>query len=198
MKVPLSSLPADRPEKRTRARFAVELSDERSGQVLVITSDETLAGYQLDQRAAGWGEGVKHPDGVVLGTSRGRSYVCFIELKSSMKLRERGQGDPAAHALEQLAGAFRYFHPFGASSTGDEHHDQWRSRTDALSYSPAAEHEVIGIVVGYRQVPRPPPTAPILALGQKRAVRVVVPVHGAQANRSEIAFPELLARAGIR
>lgn len=197
MRALLADLLADHPG-RTKARFAVEISDERTGQVLVITSDEMLVGYQLDQSAAEWADGEKHPDGLVLGTYAGRSYVCFIELKSSMRLRDRGQGDPAAHALEQLEGAFRYFHPFNTSSTGDKHHEQWRTGEDALAYFPGADHEVIGIAVGYRQVPRPPPTAPILMMGQKRATRVVVPIHGAQANRAEIAFHDLLARAGIR
>jgi hypothetical protein len=102
-----------------------------------------------------------------------------------MKVRDRGQGDPAAHALEQLQAAWEHFHPFGASSTGDKHHEAWRAGTDALAYLPDAEHEVIGIAVGYRQVPRPPPIAPILVMGRKRALRVVVPISTAQANRAE-------------
>jgi len=197
LKVPLGDLLAEGPEKKA-ARFAVQLSDPRSGQVLVITSDQRLVGYQLDQRAAEWGEGQKRPDGVVLGTLAGKSYVCFIELKSSMKLRERGQGDPAAHALEQLHGAFNYFHPFNTSSSGDAHHDAWRNGDDRLAYLPDTMHEVIGLAVGYRHVPRPPPTAPILPMGTKRAIRAVVQISTSQANRAEIAFARLLQLAGIR
>lgn len=197
MRVPLGSLQAPRPD-RVKARFAVELSDPRSEQVLVVTSDQKLVGYQLDREDAGWGEGQKKSDGVLLGALGGKSYVCFVELKSSMKLRERGQGNPAVHALDQLLGTFEYFHPRGTASPGDGHHDAWRTRTDALQFIPSADHEVIGIAVGYRHVPRPPPTAPILTMGTKLALRAVVHISTAQANRAEISFERLLLLAGIR
>jgi hypothetical protein len=59
------------------------------------------------------------------------------------------------------------------------------------------ENEVIGIAVGFRHAPRPPPLAPLLNMGGNRVMRVVVPLHGAQANQATITFDDLLRRAGI-
>jgi hypothetical protein len=188
------------------ARHAVEIREPKSNQSLVITSREPLAAYQLDLEQKGiketkWAEGENHPDSVVLGRLGARTYVCFIELKSSMKPREDKKPSPAEHALEQLRGGIEHFHPFEATggdrSHGDEHHDAWRSEEDPLELPLDAEHEVIGIAVGFRHAPRPPPLAPLLNMGGKRVMRVVVPIHGAQANRATIGFDELLKRAGL-
>ncbi|WNG62267.1 hypothetical protein F0U59_51885 [Archangium gephyra] len=188
------------------ARHAVEIREPKSNQALVITSREPLAAYQLDLEEKGvkeskWVEGENHPDGVVLGRIGIRTYVCFIELKSSMKIRKDKKPPPAEHALEQLKGGIEHFHPFEATgrdrSHGDEHHDEWRAGEDALDFLPDADHEVIGIAVGFRHAPRPPPLAPLLNMGDKRVMRVVVPIHGAQANQATIPFDDLLRRAGI-
>ncbi len=189
-------------------RHAVEVREPKSGQVLVITSREPLVAYQLDLEEKGvketrWAEGENHPDGVVLGRVGARTFVCFVELKSSMKVRpdKQDKKPPADYALDQLEGGIRHFHPFavsgGTRAHGDEHHDAWRSGEDPLDFLPDAEHEVIGIAVGFRQVPRPPPVAPLFDMGGKQVVRVVIPIHGAQANHAMIAFDELLRRAGI-
>ncbi len=190
-------------------RHAVEVREPKSNQVLVITSREPLVAYQLDLEEKGvqetrWAEGENHPDGVVLGQLGARSFVCFVELKSSMKVRtgKEDKKPPAAeHSLEQLKGGIRHFHPFASSgedrSHGDDHHDAWRSGEDPLEFLPDADHEVIGIAVGFRQVPRPAPSALPLNMGGKRVMRVVIPIHGAQANRATIAFDELLRKAGL-
>lgn len=198
----LSALPSYRPFRPPgRARYAAEIREPKSEQVLVITSQELLVAHQLDVEEAEWGQGERHPDGVVMGQLGDRSYVCFIELKSSMKPKPDKKESPAEHALAQLEGGIRHFHPSGLSgqnrSHGDEHHDLWRTGEDALEFQPDAEHVVIGVAVGFRQVPRPPPTAALLKLGRKQVVRAVIPIHGAQANQATIAFDELLKRAGI-
>ena len=191
------------------ARHAVQIREPKSEQVLEITSREPLVAYQLDLEENGiqetrWADGERHPDAVLLGKLNDRAYVCFIELKSSMKERTRKHdktSHPAEHSFAQLEGGIRHFHPFGTSggpkTHGDEHHEAWRSGEDPLDVVPDAEHAVIGIAVGFRQVPRPPPLAPLLTLGNKRVMRVVVPIHGAQANRATITFDDLLRRAGL-
>lgn len=198
----LSELPScERPKPPKGARYAVEMKEPKSGQTLIITSRDPLVGYQLDVEEAGWAEGERHPDGVVLGQAGDRSYVCFVELKSSMRQKPDKNEPPAAHALAQLEGGIRHFHPSGATggarAHGDEHHDAWREGEDALTFLPDANHEIVGVVVGFRQVPRPPPVAPILRMGNKLVVRAVVPIHGAQANQATVAFEELLKKAGV-
>jgi len=186
-------------------RHAVEIREPKSRQVLIITSREPLAAYKIDLQEKGeetkWGEGEEHPDSVVLGRLGARTYVCFVELKASMQPRGKKKTPHADHALEQLRGGIDHFHPFEATggnrSHGDEHHDAWRSGEDPLEFLPDAEHEVIGIAVGFRQMPRQPPSASLLNRGGKRVMRVVVPIHGAQNNRATIGFDELLKRAGL-
>lgn len=57
---------------------------------------------------------------------------------------------------------------------------------------------MLGLAVGYRHVPRPPPIAPVKTMGSKRVLRAVVHLSAAEANRVEVTFRRLLSLAGIR
>lgn len=190
-----SSPVADR--KASKRERVVQLSEAKSGQVLIVTNDDELAAYQLD--IEGRPDGEKMADGVLLGRLGGRSVVCFVELKS--RLRNEGeQVDPATRAFEQLASATQHFHPSarsgGQRSHGDAHHDAWQSGDEELTVMPAKDHEVIELVVAYRAVPRRPPEPP-RRVGNTTVHRKVIQVSPAVANQAEKTFGELLRLAGL-
>lgn len=176
--------------------YAIEIADERSEQVIAIESDKPLAGYNLE--AVTWAEGERHPDGVVIGEHDGMTWVCFIELKTSMKQKTDKQ-DPSERAFSQLAGGVSHFHPVGRGTTGAshgaEHHDAWTRGIDHLDVMPAKDHRVLGIAVGFRQVPRPPPTT-VVNVGTMRVRLAAVQISGSERNRATTTFDHLLRRAG--
>lgn len=176
--------------------YSVEIADERSEQSVVIESTEPLAGYSLEE--AEWPEGERHPDGVIVGQVEGTIWVCFIELKSTMKPKEDKE-NPGARALSQLEGGVRHFHPenrgMAAAGHGSGHHDRFAHGSDELEVTPPKNHRVIGIAVGFRHVPRPPPTATV-EIGNSNTRLVIVPLSGNERNRRVISFRDLLRLAG--
>lgn len=184
------------PEQGPSASYVIEIHDEGSEQSVVIESTEPLAGYNLE--AADWGQGERHPDAVVVGEVGGVVWVCFIELKTSMKSKQSKE-DPAQRAIGQLAGGIEHFHPLGRGTSGANHgafhHDQWEQQTDALVVTPPKDHHVIGIAVGFRHVPRPPPTN-LVRVGNARVRLAVVPLSGSERNRARTTFSNLLRLAG--
>ncbi len=195
----LSSLAVGAPEgfKRKKGEYVVEIRDERTMQSIVITHDEPLAGYHLDVAEANWGD-ENHPDGVVVGELGGEAWVCFIEMKGTMKAKE-DKADPAEKALEQLAGGVLHFHPEGMgtpnASHGGTHHNAWADGSDPLDVRPSKNHRVIGIAVGFRQVPRPPPMRP-LKIGPTRVSLRVVQISSNERNSVRLSFKDLLKHAG--
>ena len=145
-------------DQGSRAKYVIEISDDRSEQSVVIESTEPLAGYNLE--AASWGHGERHPDAVVVGEVGG-----VVD-----------RGTPEANH-----GAF--------------HHDAWERQADRLDVTPPKHHHVIGIVVGFRHVPRPPPTN-LIQIGAARVRLVVVPLSGNERNRASTTFSNLLRLAG--
>lgn len=179
-----------------RTKYVIEIFDDRSEQSVVIESTEPLAGYNLE--AASWGQGERHPDAVVVGEVGGVVWVCFIELKTSMRPKEDKE-DPSTRALGQLEGGVLHFHPVGRGTPeanhGAFHHDEWERQADRLEVTPPKHHHVIGIVVGFRHVPRPPPTN-LIQIGAARVRLVVVPLSGNERNRAWTTFSNLLRLAG--
>ena len=183
-------------DQGTRTKYVIEIFDDRSEQSVVVESTEPLAGYSLE--AADWGERERHPDAVVVGEVGGVVWVCFIELKTSMRPKENKEA-PTSRALGQLEGGVRYFHPVGRgtpqANRGAFHHDAWERHADQLDVTPPKNHHVIGIVVGFRHVPRPPPTT-LVRLGASRVRFAVIPLSGNETNRASTTFSNLLRLAG--
>jgi hypothetical protein len=185
--------------KRKRGQEAWELREEKSGQTLAVTHDEPLVAYQLDVGERP--EREKMADGVLIGELGGQSIVCFVELKSTLKqpVDDPGTPDRTERALSQLEAAVAHFHPAGRAggsrAPGDDHHDAWTSGDDALTVMPTASHEVLGVVVTYRSLPRRPPEAP-RQVGPTVVRRAVVQVSPATMNRAATTFSRLLELAG--
>lgn len=194
---PLFALPP-KGFKQKKRQYAVEIRDERTKMSIIVTHDAPLAGYNLDVQEAQWKQGEKHPDGVIMGELNGNVWVCFIELKGSMR-PEEDKALPAEKALEQLEGGVRHFHPEGLGtgrlSHGAEHHAAWADDEDPLEVKPSKDHRVIGIAVGLRQVPRPPPLRP-LKVGPTRVSLRVVQLSSSERNSVTVTFEELLKHAG--
>ncbi|HVG60733.1 MAG TPA: hypothetical protein VNA24_19405, partial [Hyalangium sp.] len=192
--------PARRPSKKggTKAAYAVQLEGGRSGQVLVVTSDEPLVAYQLDDPSVEWPEGVRKPEGVLIGDLDGQSYVVFIELKASDD-PEKGKKGKAVDAAEQLQSIIEHFHPYsrsgGTYGHGDEHHDRWSSGDDELEVMPQREHAVVTLALFRRLVARTPPA--IQRVGDREVIRVFAPFHGASRNHLERTFRELLRHVTV-
>lgn len=184
------------PDRGTKASYVIEIYDDGSEQSVVIESTEPLAGYNLE--AADWKEGERHPDAVIVGEVGGVVWVCFIELKTSMRPKETKE-DPALRALGQLEGGIVHFHPVERGTTkanhGAFHHDQWEQEKDIIEVTPPKNHHVIGIAVGFRHVPRPPPTN-LIRVGTARVRLAVVPLSGSERNRAKTTFSNLLRLAG--
>ncbi len=193
----LSPFRAAAPEgwKKKKRHWVVEIRDPKTKQSLVVEHDEPLDSYVIDVEAAGWGEGERHPDGILIAELGDTAWVCLIELKQSAKHKGQEQA-PAERALDQVEGGARYFHPEPVPSRGRAHHDQWANRTDELEIYPTKEHRVVGIVVVLRQAPRPPPVRG-LRLGEKNVPLRVVQIPMKEPNRAIVSFTRLLADAGI-
>jgi hypothetical protein len=191
----LSDLPAPRPPKKERPKtgYVVQLDGGRSGQVLVVTSDEPLVAYQLDDPSVAWPHGVRKPEGVLIGDLDGRSYVVFVELKASDD-PNKGKKGKEVDAAEQLQSIIEHFHPYsrsgGAYRHGDEHHDRWSRGDDALEVMPKADHSVVALALFRRLMVRAPPI--VQRVGDREVIQVFAPFHGASRNRLELRFRELL------
>lgn len=191
----LSQLLTEAPPPPRRGVWRALVEDPRTRQALVLEGDEPLASYRLDIPEGGWREGEKHPDAVVIGTLDDVVWVCFVELKGTLRLPRDGE-EPSARALTQLEGGVHHFHPT-AGSHGAVHHQQWQAGADDLDPQPLPRHRVVGVVVAFRHVPRPPPRRP-LTVGPTRVDLRVAQISANERNRVTLSFRELLERAGIR
>jgi hypothetical protein len=196
----LSDLPAPRPPKKgsPHADYVVQLDGGRSGQVLVVTSDEPLVAYQLDDPSVEWPDSVRKPEGVLIGDLDGQSYVVFVELKASDDPL-KGKKGKTVDAAEQLQSIIEHFHPYrrsgGAYSHGDEHHDQWSSGDDELEVMPRPEHAVVALALFRRLVVRTPPI--VQRVGDREVIQVFAPFHGASRNQLKRTFRELLSHITV-
>jgi hypothetical protein len=185
--------------KRGKKSWVVEICDQKTKQSLVVESDEPLAGYTIDVAKAGWKEHERHPDGALVGEVDGDAWVCFVELKGTLRTREQKQ-PPADHALDQLEGGVRHFHPLNrgttAASHGAEHHDRWVDGSDPLDVRPTIDHHTVGIAVAFRQVPRSPPQRSPQVDSVEVPLRVTQ-IAMSKPNRATCSFKKLLENAGL-
>jgi hypothetical protein len=196
----LSELRTPRPPKKgsPRATHAVQIEGGRSGQILVVTSDEPLVAYQLDDSNLKWPDGVRKPEGVLLGELDGQSYVVFVELKASDD-PDKGKKGKMVDATEQLQSMIEHFHPYGrfggSRRHGDEHHDRWRDGEDLLEVMPRSDHRVVGLALFRRLGVRTPPV--LRRVGDREVIQVFALFHGALRNRLERSFRELLSHVVV-
>lgn len=198
----------DRDRKARRLHpWRVELRDLKTHQALFVVHDEPLAAYWFvdpEQQAAAatlgigllaWTVDERRPDGVLIGERDGVSWVCFVELKSSLEHKDPRKQVPAEHALDQVAGSAKHFHP-SPRSHGRIHHDRFADRSDPLEVVPEMGHRVVGVVVAFRRVPRPPPRR-ALDLGTAKVPLRVVHLAMSRDNRVETTFTDLLRSASV-
>jgi hypothetical protein len=197
----LSECPVEGPGqvRKRREYWLVDRKDgadaRRDPLTLIISSEENeFVVYSLDRTEIEW-DG-KRPDGVLVAELGGRSLICFIELKATMK------GDPEVfgRAREQLRGGIMHFGPAGRfagpRTHGDVHHDQWRGGEDRLLLVPARDHIVMGVVIAFRQLP--PRIQPEEEQGAGKQVPMLltsIPMTGY--NRAQISLEALWAKLGL-
>jgi hypothetical protein len=170
----------------------------RDPQILIVTSDEPLNGYELDDpQRVEWEPNQRHPEAVLIGVRGEETYVIFIELKATFD-ESKGKHGKLTDASEQIQGAIDHFHPYGGMAgkpvDGDEHHERWRSGEEELPIKVVKKHKVIGLAFVRRtgdrgQMPRPK----LEILNGSEVIRAFVPFHGASRNKLEITFSRLLS-----
>jgi hypothetical protein len=196
----LAGFLADPPpgRKSTKRIHVVEVQDPKTKQSLVVESDEQIAAYVIDVESAKWATGERHPEGILVGACGGEDWVVFIELKGTFRPKPNKEL-PTKHALDQLEGAVRHFHPIGRRtnevSYGAAHHDQWANGADELEVLPGKGHRVLGIALAFRQVPRPPPTRDVTVSDSDIPLRTAQ-VSMTSANQATVTFRDLLYLAG--
>ena len=162
--------------------------------------DGDIVAYQLDVAEAGHAEGEKTADGVLLARLPGRAVAVFVELKSTLKPKKTGESRLEG-AFAQVDAAVEHFHPSGRSGRppthGDHHHAAFVDASDPVEVMQAAGHDVVAVVVTFKQVPRDAPRPP-RQLGEKLVVCAPVQVSPADRNRAEIELATLLRHAGWR
>lgn len=183
----------NQPGEAGKGQSVVFVEDARTAQRLVVESDEPLAAYGLDRDGV-WPEGEPHPDGVVIGELDGEVWVCFVELKGTLRAKAEKEV-PSEKALRQLEGGVRHFHPLD-DTNGAEHHERWSRQADLPRPTPAPNHRVVGIAVAFRHVPRPPPNR-VVALGSQRVPLRVAHLSANQRNQVRLGFRQLLRVAGF-
>jgi hypothetical protein len=185
----LSSYPRDEVKYLRSGRHRGALEDPKTSQRIELSSDEPFVVHRFDEEDGQWNTG--SPDGVMLAEVDGVSWVCFIELKGSADV---------AKAFRQLEEAARHFAPEqrggGENRThGDDHHDRFGDRTDPLELMPARAHDVVGVFVTFRQLPRALPRTMSLAGKQVRLVAVQLPKK--HPNHAETTPRDLLRKAAV-
>ncbi|MDI7267628.1 MAG: hypothetical protein QME96_06510 [Myxococcota bacterium] len=161
--------------------------------VLEVTSRRTpITAFHLDADTA-WGAAGKRPDGVLVAGVVPDGFVCFVELKGTVKPTE------AQRPFSQLLAGVRHFAPEaalgGSRGHGDDHHDRWRGGDDrpAANGKPiriAREHEIRAAVLVSRGGTRLPPRWHDVA--GMRVFFAVVPRHG-RWGRIEMTLEDLRA-----
>jgi hypothetical protein len=151
------------------------ITDRKTKQTLIVTSEESFIVHMLDDPAVEWTEGSPRPDAVLITDS----WVCFLELKGTVHDgvdgRRRG-----AHAMGQLEHGAAHFAPVGrtgeAPTHGDTHHDQWAATDDPLAVMPRKDHVVSGVVVTFAGQSRVPSAMTLVA--GKPFTRMVIQIAG--------------------
>jgi hypothetical protein len=182
-------------------RFAASIEDRKTKQTVVVTSDEPITAYALDDDdRRWWKDGEKHPDSVLVASWDGAPCVIFVELTGTVKLRQKaGQTvDPMVRKAAQIDAGIEHFHPSGRSGTvkshGDEHHDRWMAGDDLPAPLPPRSHRVAGVVLGFHQQARTP-LGPKTFHGQRVPRLVWSPVPSTR-NRAEIRLADLARQLG--
>lgn len=183
------------------ARFAAAVEDPKTKQRVVVTSDEPITAYALDDDdRRWWKDGEKHPEAVLVASWDGEPCVIFVELTGTVKLRKQGDKvvDPMDRKAAQIDAGIEHFHPSGRSgaarSHGDDHHDRWGAGEDLPEPVPARSHRVAGVVIGFHQQARTP-LGPKLFHGQRVPRLVWSPVPSSR-NRAEIPIADLARQLG--
>lgn len=183
------------------ARFAAAIEDPKTKQTVVVTSDEPITAYALDDDdRRWWTDGEKHPDSVLVASWDGEPCVIFVELTGTVKLRVKGGQlvDPMDRKAAQIDAGIEHFHPSGRSgaarSHGDDHHDRWEAGEDLPSPVPARSHRVAGVVIGFHQQARTP-LGPKLFHGQRVPRLAWSPVPSMR-NRAVIRLEDLARQLG--
>lgn len=197
----LSDLPCRR--RKTRDWIRTEIREPKNNQILVVRHYDDIVAYPLDVAAAGHPEGEQTADGVLLAHLHDRTVVIFLELKSTLKPRRDG-ASRLDNAFDQLYASISHFHPTGrsgngqasSSTHGDVHHTAFSTGKDPIVVLPDINHDVVAVVVTFKQVPRDAPLPPMI-LGGKTVVRAAVQVSPADRNRAEIDLEKLLRQTGV-
>ncbi len=159
------------------------LIEPQTGQRLDF-GDSAVA-YRLRRNVDFW-PGDRSPDGVVIGRYGERTWVCFVEMKTSTRSAS------SAHAWSQLEMGVTHFAPStscdGASlrTHGDSHHERWRSGSDRLEIWPEKEHCVAAVKILWRNGPRPRPK--IREMCGKKVRFVVMGLSLKKQNEVSLAF----------
>jgi hypothetical protein len=183
------------------ARFAASVEDPKTKQTVIVTSDEPITAYSLDDDdRRWWTEGEKHPDSVLVASWDGAPCVIFVELTGTVKLRKKAGKleDPMIRKAAQIDAGIEHFHPAGRSgaarSHGDDHHDRWAAGDDLPTPAPTRSHRVAGVVLGFHQQARTP-LGPATFHGQRVPRLVWSPVPSTR-NRAVIRLADLAQQLG--
>lgn len=191
-------------EKPKRGTWLVEIRDAKTKQSLLVEHDQPIAAYvfpdpeTLPRGRRGtslWAEGERHAEGVLVGEIDGESWVCFVELKGSLEHKNAAKQSPAEHALDQLEGSARHFHPT-SGSVGREHHDRFADGSDGLEVQPSRNHRVVGLLVVLRRCPMPRPRRAIDFEPMDVPLRTVL-LSMTEPNRIRTSFRDLLKNAAV-
>lgn len=191
-------------ERLRKGTSLVEIRDAKTRQSLLVEHDEPIVAYVFqdpetlppERRGASlWAEGERHADGVLVGEIDGESWVCFIELKSSLEHKKAQRQSPAERALDQLEASARHFHP-SPDSAGQQHHEQFVDGTDELEIQPSRRHRVVGLLVVLRRIPRPVPRR-ALDLNQMEVPLRVVQLSMSSRGQTRTSFRNLLQNAAV-
>ncbi len=167
------------------------LAEPQTAQKLVFINSHAVA-YRLRENVDFW-PGDRSPDGVVIGEYEGRTWVCFVEMKTS------SQSTPSAHAWRQLEMGVTHFAPSvpcnGLRTHGDSHHDRWARGRDALEVQPDEAHCVAAVKVLWRHGSRPRPK--IKQVCGKKVRFVVVGLSLKGKLQREITFEEFCRKATL-
>lgn len=189
------------------SRHAVRVHDPKTGQEVVITSDEPILAFGLDDESrVWWKHGEPHTDAVIIAEWDGEPAIVFVDITASVQLKVRkataaraaSVTDPMARKERQLDGMIDHFHPSartgGVRTEGDEHHDAWRDGHDRPPILPTANHRVGAIVVGFHQQARRP-LGPRMVGGRRVQRAVWSPVPSSR-NRAVIDFSDIAVQLG--
>jgi len=191
-------------EKSRKGTWLVEIRDAKTRQSLLVEHDEPIDAFvfpdpetmpRARRSASLWAEGERHAEGVLVGELDGEDWVCFVELKGSLEHKDAAKQSPTEHALDQLEGSARHFHPT-TDSTGREHHDRFADGSDELGVRPSKRHRVVGLLVALRRSPMPPPHRAIV-LGDREVPLRTVRLSMTEPSRTRTSFRDLLKKAAV-